>query len=181
MPKHYDEQKLRVPDMEMIFETLKRTFNARLKCAFPPILLMPEDVLKYEPIDRVFAKEVSDFFRAKNVWDISIKDIDRVFGYEILNALYSLSWEAKRMIVPKIMELSLENYKSGHIIIECSDNILLNPHESDDASSTFGDWVLSFSDYQRQVILDYIMIMRVDVLGAYRNIHFRSDPTMWIP
>ena len=165
-----------------MFEQYKKSVKSRLNWAFPLEELEPNAVINYNANDINFSKQVQRFFSSKNWTQVTLSSITNEFQGAKLQALHFLGWEARRVFMPSMINMCLDGYLEGDIIVETVEFILMKCYDfqHDDNSQNFEEWACSFSREQLIVIIDFIVFMRADIIDLYLGTIFDGDFSPWL-
>lgn len=134
----------------------------------------------YQARDKRFSNRVENFFSEKDTGDIDLESLDQEFGRELSSAIMFLGWEAKSALMGQFIKLGFDSYETGHHFIEILEHLILERHSSDDKSQDYISWVNGFDKSRRLVIINFIILMRLDFLDMYCGTMFKKDFSQWI-
>ena len=166
--------------MISMFDDYARSIEERLRIAFPLSPISRSEIIPYQARDQKFADQVRDFIQGKKWDEIDLKSISNVFYDDRVSVLYFLGWNARRLLIPAMISMCLDGYRTYDIVLETVAVIMLNPTQEDDESYTADDWVRSFSKQQIAVIIDFIVFMKADFLNIYLGTAFSGDFSIWV-
>lgn len=161
------------------YENFKKSLLKEIDRNFEFGFLSHNICVPYEAQDKKFSQKVTNFFSSRNISFIDLEAMDREFGRELGSAIMFLGWDAKRAMMGQFLRSGLDSYQIGHHFLEIIEHLLLNNHSSDDKSKTYYEWINDFNQQQKLVILNFIFLMRFDLLKIYLGTIFRDGFMAW--